>query len=82
MSVSEKGWIFDDDDKNDNDDGEKSNGKPYTQLFWASIIISGGSVINMGYSAWCLPICRVGVKVSLVYTRSGKGEKRKSGESE
>jgi hypothetical protein len=54
-------WIFDDDHKNDNEDGEKSNGKPYTQLFWASIIISGGYVINRGYSVWCLPLCRVGV---------------------
>ena len=61
MSVSKKGWIFDDDDENDNDDGEKSNGKPYTLLFLASILISGGSVINRGYTVWCLPLFRVGV---------------------
>ena len=44
MPVYEKGWIFDEDDENDNDDGEKSNGKPCAQLFWASILISGGGV--------------------------------------
>ena len=61
MSVSEKGWIFDDDNENDNNDGEKSSGKPYTQLFWLSILISGGSGINRGYPVWFLSLCRVGV---------------------
>ena len=61
MSVSKKEWISDDDDENDNDDGENSNGTPYTQLFWASILISGGSVINRGYPVWFLPLCRVWV---------------------